>query len=382
MRRQLFEIEHEDFRASVRAFLDKHAVPHYPDWERDGMVPRELFAEAGRLGMFAIDVPEEYGGSGLADARYGVVVAEEIARDGMAAVGVGFGLQADICLPYLLNLATAQQRARWLPGVAAGELILAIAMSEPGAGSDLAGIRTRAVRDGEHYVVDGAKTFISNGLNADLVITAVRTGDAPHRGLSLLVIERGTPGFGRGRALAKTGMHAQDTAELSFDGARVPAANLLGEEGGGFAGMVANLPRERLSIAVAATSAAAAALAWTIGYVRSREAFGRPIGALQNTRFALATLATEVDVARAFLDACVLSLNAGELTAVDAAKAKWWCTELQGRVVDACVQLHGGYGYLTEYPIARAFADARITRIYGGTTEIMKEIIGRSLDLG
>jgi alkylation response protein AidB-like acyl-CoA dehydrogenase len=266
--------------------------------------------------------------------------------------------------------------------VAAGDLVTAIGMTEPGTGSDLSGIRTKAVREGDHYVVNGAKTFITNGINADLVITAVRTGEHPHHGLSLLVVERDTPGFERGRNLEKIGMHAQDTAELSFVDARVPAANLLGEEGTGFFGLTANLPQERLSIAVYAVAHATAALRWTLAYVRERSAFGKPVGANQAIRFRLAELVTEVEITQQYVDRCILELNDGGLTAVDAAKAKLWSTELQGRVIDACVQLHGGYGYMLEYPIARAYVDARVSRIYGGTSEIMKEIVGRSLDLG
>jgi alkylation response protein AidB-like acyl-CoA dehydrogenase len=382
VRRALFEPEHESFRDSVRTFLAKRVLPHYPDWERAGIVPRELFSAVGELGLFAVAVPEEFGGAGLRDFRYAVVTAEEAARAGVAPAMLGPLLQANVCLPYFLHQCSPQQQARWLPGIASGELITAVAMTEPGAGSDLAGIRTSAVRDGERYVVNGAKTFITNGINADLVITAVRTDPASrHHGLSLLVVERDTPGFGR-RNLDKVGMHAQDTAELSFSDARVPVANLLGAEGEGFAQLVANLPQERLGLAVDAVAGAAAALTWTLDYVRQRTAFGRPIGSYQNTRFRLAEIATEVDVTRSFVDRCVLAHEDGDLSAVDAAKAKWWATEMQSRVIDACVQLHGGYGYMLEYPIARAFVDSRVHRIYGGTTEIMKEIIGRDLGLG
>jgi alkylation response protein AidB-like acyl-CoA dehydrogenase len=308
------------------------------------------------------------------------VLAEETARVGASGFGLGIGLHNDIVLPYFLTLTTDEQKARWLPGIASGELVTAIAMTEPGIGSDLASMRTAAIRDGDGYVVDGSKTFITNGINADLVVTAVKTDPAQrHRGMSLLVLERGMPGFDRGRNLDKIGQHAQDTAELFFTGVRVPAANLLGEEGKGFAYLVTKLPQERLSIAVAGVAAARAALDWTLEYVKQRTAFGTAIGSFQNSRFRLAEMDTEIDIAQHYLDACVKALAAGELTPEDAAKAKWWGTELQGRVVDGCVQLHGGYGYMTEYPIARAYADARVTRIYGGTTEIMKEIVGRSL---
>ena len=382
MRRTLYDAEHEAFRDTVRTFLAKEVVPHAAEWDRAGIVPRELFAAAGAQGLLGMAVPEEFGGGGAPDFRFNAVLGEEVMRAGVAGPGAGLCLVNDVCLPYFLDLATQEQKARWLPGIAAGELVPAIAMTEPGAGSDLAAITTTARRDGADWVVDGAKTFITNGINADLVITVVKTDPAQrHRGMSLLVLERGMPGFERGRNLDKLGQHAQDTAELSFDGVRVPVSNVLGEEGRAFAHLVDRLPQERLGIAVAGVAGAAAALEWTLDYVRTRTAFGQPIGAFQNTRFRLAEIATEVDLAQAYVDACVRALGSGELTAVDAAKAKWWCTELQGRALDACLQLFGGYGYMAEYPIARAWADARVTRIYGGTTEIMKEVVGRDLGL-
>ena len=382
MRRTLFEDEHEDFRASWRTFLEREVAPHYERWERERLVPRELFANAGRRGFLGMAVPEQHGGAGVDDFRFNVVLSEEAQRMGVGTVHLGMSVHSDICLPYFMRYATDEQQQRWLPGLASGELFAAIAMTEPGTGSDLAGISATAARQGGEYVVNGAKTFITNGINADLVITAVRTDRGErHRGLSLLVVERGTPGFERGRNLEKVGTHAQDTAELFFDDARVPAENLLGNEGEGFAYLVSNLPQERLSIAVAAVAAAEAALRWTVEYVRGRKAFGVPIGSFQNTRFELAEMRTEIDVGQAYVDRCVEALNAGELSAEDAAGAKWWCTELQGRVVDRCLQLHGGYGYMLEYPIARAYADARVTRIYGGSNEIMKEIVGRSMQL-
>jgi alkylation response protein AidB-like acyl-CoA dehydrogenase len=380
MERNIFEAEHDAYRESVRAFLTSTVTPNYPQWERDGIVPRELFRTAAELGAFAA-VPEEYGGAGIRDFRFNAVLLEEAAYAGVAPALLGPTLQSDVCLPYLLDLTTEEQRARWLPGVASGETILAIAMTEPGTGSDLSGIRTRAVRDGDGYRVNGAKTFITNGVNADMVITAVRTGEHPHRGITLVAIERGMEGFERGRNLDKIGMHAQDTAELSFSDVRVPDANVIGEVGHGFFGLTANLPQERLSLAVSAVAGSTAALRWTIDYVRERKAFGAPIGDFQATRFRLAELATEVEITQVYVDRGIEALNRGELTAVDAAKAKLWATELQSRVVDACVQLHGGYGYMHEYPIARAYIDSRIARIYGGTSEIMKEIIGRSLKL-
>jgi alkylation response protein AidB-like acyl-CoA dehydrogenase len=388
MERRLFEDLHEDFRASFRTFLEREVIgdeTRYGDWERAGIIPREVFALAGRGGFLAMAVPERYGGAGAEDFRLNLVIGEETQRAGVGGFGLGITLHNDICLPYFLRYCTEEQRERWLPGIVSGELITAVAMTEPGIGSDLAALSTRARRDGEQYVVDGTKTFITNGINADLVITAVKTGVGEHqdrhRGISLLVLERGMEGFERGRNLEKIGQHAQDTAELSFADVRVPAENLLGEEGQGFLYLVSNLPQERLSIAAAAVAAAEAALGWTLDYVRERRAFGQTIGSFQSSRFTLAELRSEVDIARVYVDRGVQALDAGELTAEDAAIAKWWCTELQGRVVDRCLQLHGGYGYMLEYPIARAFADARVTRIYGGANEIMKEIVGRSMGL-
>jgi len=381
MQRKHYDAEHTAFADAVRMFLDKEVVPHFLDWERDGLTPREMFTAAGRGGLLGMAIPEQYGGGGVDDYRFNQVIGEQVSYAGVTGTGLGITLHNDICLPYFLAYCTEEQKQRWLPGTASGELITAIAMTEPGAGSDLSGIRTSAVLDGDHYVVNGAKTFITNGINADLVITAVRTSEDRHRGLTLLVLERGMPGFERGRNLAKVGLHSQDTAELSFTDVRVPVANRFGDEGQGFYQLVANLPQERMSIAIAGISAARAAFDQTVAYVRERRAFGKSIGSLQNTRFVLAEISTEIDVAQAFVDQCVDALNDRELTVEDAAKAKWWCTELQGRVIDRCVQLHGGYGYMLEYPIARAYADARVTRIYGGATEIMKEIIGRSLSL-
>jgi alkylation response protein AidB-like acyl-CoA dehydrogenase len=382
LRRALFEPEHEDFRESFRRFLAKEVAPHHEAWERDGLVPRELFAAAGEHGFVAPQVPEAYGGAGVDDFRFNVVVNEEVSRAGLTGFGLGLTLHNDICLPYFLAYCDDEQKQRWLPGIASGELITAVAMTEPGIGSDLASMSTRAMRDGERYVVDGAKTFITNGINADLVITAVKTDPAQrHRGISLLVVEGDTPGFGRGRNLDKLGLHAQDTAELHFAEADVPVANRLGDEGAGFGYLVSNLAQERLSIAIAAVAAAAGALEWTLAYVKERQAFGQPVGAFQHSRFTLAEVKTEIDLGQVFLDRCVELLGEGRLSVEDAAEAKWWCTEMQGRVMDRCLQLHGGYGYMAEYPISRAYADARITRIYGGTTEIMKEIIGRSLGL-
>ena len=380
MRRTLFEPEHADYRESVRRFVAEEITPNHAAWERDGIVPRDLFAKAATKGMLAMQVPERYGGIGTDDFRFNQIVVEEVSFAGDAGSGLGITLHNDICLPYFTHFCNDEQRERWLPGIADGSLITAVAMTEPEMGSDLAGLRTTAIRDGAEYVVNGSKTFITNGINADLVIAAVKTDPSQrHGGISLLIIERGMDGFERGRNLEKLGMHAQDTAELFFEDLRVPVENLLGEEGQGFRYMTANLPQERLSIALAGVAAARGALDTTIEYVKQRRAFGQPIGSFQNTRFALAEMATEVELATAFCDQAVLALNRGELSAEDAAMAKWWSTELQGRVTDRCLQLHGGYGYMLEYPIARAFVDARVTRIYGGTTEIMKEIIGRAL---
>lgn len=382
MRRTIWEAEHNEFQAVVREFVDKEIAPCTAEWTEAEIIPRELFTKAGAAGLLSTAIPVEYGGRGKPDVRYTVLLAEETARVGAAAAGLGMTLHTDICTPYFLRLATEEQKRRWLPGIASGELVTTIAMTEPGIGSDLASMTTTARRDGDDYVVDGTKTLISNGINADLIILAVKTDPTQkHSGMSLLVVERDTPGFRRGRNLKKVGLHAQDTAELFFDGARVLAANLLGVEGQGFRHMVANLPRERLSMAAYGVAAARATLEETLTYVKEREAFGRPIGTFQNTAFRLAELATEVDVAQAYVDQCVLAANTGELSDVDAAKAKWWCTELQGRAVDLGVQLHGGWGYLAESPVAQAWADARIARIYGGTTEIMKEIVSRELGL-
>ncbi|MBB4913845.1 acyl-CoA dehydrogenase family protein [Streptosporangium saharense] len=378
MRRDLFEEEHLLFQETVREFMAREVVPHHDRWEKDGIVPREVWKKAGEIGVFGFGVPEEYGGAGIKDFRYNVVITEEVMRIG--ATGLGFSLHNDVMAPYFVDLTDEDQKARWLPGFASGELITAVAMTEPGAGSDLQGIRTTARREGDHYVVNGQKTFITNGINSDLVVVVAKTDpEAGARGVSLLVVERGMEGFGRGRNLDKIGMHAQDTAELFFDDVRVPVANLLGgQEGQGFFQLMANLPQERLSIAVMAIASAETVLAQTIEYCRSRTAFGRNIGSFQNTRFVLAELDTELEIARHYVDRCVVALNAGELSAVDAAKAKWWTTELQNKVIDRCLQLHGGYGYMMDYPVAKAWIDSRVQTIYGGTTEIMKEIIGRS----
>ena len=379
--RGIFDESHELFRSSVRQFVEREVAPHVARWEAAGVVDRELFTAAGEAGFLGMDVAEQYGGGGISDFRFNMILGEELMAAGAGGAGLALTLHNDICMPYFNHTTDSEQRARWLPGICAGTSITAVAMTEPGAGSDLASIATTAIRSGDDYVVNGSKTFITNGINADLVITAVKTDPGQrHSGVSLLVLERGMPGFERGRNLDKIGLHSQDTAELFFTDVRVPVANRLGGEGEGFKLLMRNLAQERLSIAVAAVAAARAALGWTLAYTQERKAFGQELIKLQNTRFTLAEIATEVEIGQAFVDRCVEQLVAGELTAETAAMAKWWCTEMQGRVMDAGLQLHGGYGFMTEYPIARAYADARITRIYGGTTEIMKEIIARSLD--
>ncbi|HET6625647.1 MAG TPA: acyl-CoA dehydrogenase family protein [Nocardioidaceae bacterium] len=378
--RELFDPEHEAFRRTVAVFLDKEVVPHHEQWERDGVVSREVWLAAGRQGLLGFDVDEEYGGGGTSDFRYNLVLAEEMTARGVH--GPGFSLHNDIIVPYLTGLGTEEQKRRWLPGCCDGELITAIAMTEPGAGSDLQGIRTTAVDKGDHYVLNGSKTFISNGILSDLVVVVARTDpEAGAQGISLLVVERGMTGFERGRNLDKIGQHAQDTAELFFDNVEVPKANLLGAEGTGFVSLMVNLPQERLSIAMTAAAACEAVLKMSLDYAKDREAFGRPIAKFQHNRFLLAEMATETHIARVFIDDCVRRHNRGELDASHASMAKWWTTELQKKLVDQAVQLHGGYGYMREYPVARAFLDSRVQTIYGGTTEIQKEIIGRSLGL-
>ncbi|RKS71917.1 acyl-CoA dehydrogenase [Actinomadura pelletieri DSM 43383] len=380
MGRDIFTEEHETFREMVRAFIAKEAAPFHEQWEKDGVVSREVWLAAGRAGLLGIDMPEEYGGGGESDYRYYVVLNEEMARAGIH--GPGFAVHNDMIGAYLRRLCTPEQKARWLPGYCSGETITAIGMTEPAAGSDLQGIMTTAVKRNDHYVLNGSKTFISNGVLADLVIVVAKTDpSAGAKGVSLLAVERGMDGFSRGRNLDKIGMHAQDTAELFFDDVRVPTANLLGEEGMGFVYLMQNLARERLSIGVSALAAAEAAFERTLDYAKTREAFGRPIGKFQHNRFTLAEMKTELTVARAFTDQCIVKDGKGELSAEEAAMLKYWTTELLKTTVDRCVQLHGGYGYMTEYPIARSYRDVRAHTIFGGTTEIMKEIIGRSLGI-
>src|SRR5688572_13721794 len=380
MRREIFDDEHESFRDAVGTFLDKEAVPHHEQWEKDGIVPREIWARAGAQGLLGLQLEEEYGGGGTADFRYNVVIGEEMTRRGI--YGCAFPLFNDMIVPYYLASANEEQKQRWFPDLCAGTKIAAIAMTEPGAGSDLQGIRTTAVDQGDHYVLNGQKTFISNGILADLVIVVARTDpEAGHKGISLLVVERGMEGFERGRNLDKVGQHAQDTAELFFDHVRVPAANLLGEEGSGFVQLMTNLSQERLSMSVSAATACERVLGLTLDYAKERTAFGRPIGRFQHNRFVIAEMATEARIARVFVDDCIAKHVRGELDTATASMAKWWTTELQKKLVDQGVQMHGGYGYMMEYPIARAYVNSRVQTIYGGTTEIQKEIIGRSLGI-
>jgi len=380
MRRDIFTEEHEAFRDLVREFLAREVTPFHAQWEKDKVVPREIWLKAGRAGLLGIDVDEKYGGGGNPDYRYYAIMDEETGRAG--ATGLGFFVHNDMIGQYLLRLCTPEQKERWLPGYCSGELITAIAMTEPGAGSDLQGIRTTAVRDGDYYILNGQKTFITNGQLADLVIVVARTDpEAGHRGISLLVVERGMPGFERGRNLDKIGMHAQDTSELFFTDVRVPAANLLGEEGGGFVGLMQNLPRERVTIGVYALAVAEQAYEDTLRYAKERTAFGQPIGSFQHNKFKIAELVTSIEVAEAYVDDCIEAHAEGRLSAVDAAKAKWWSAQVQNDVLDECVQLHGGYGFMNEYRVARAWRDARVTKIWAGSNEIMKELIGRDLGL-
>ena len=380
MARAIFDQEHEAFREAVGTFLDKEVVPFHDQWERDGIVDREVWAKAGAQGLLGLQLDEAYGGGGTPDFRYNVVIGEELTRRGV--YGPAFTLFNDMIVPYLAASASEEQRQRWFPGLCSGETIAAIAMSEPGAGSDLQGIRTSAVDAGDHYVLNGQKTFISNGILADLVVVVARTEpDAGHQGISLLVVERGMEGFERGRNLEKIGQHAQDTAELFFADVRVPKTNLLGEEGSGFVQLMTNLSQERLSIAVSAATACEVVVDATLRYAKDRTAFGRPIGKFQHNRFVIAEMATEAHIARVFVDDCIAQHLRDELDAKTASMAKYWVTELQNKLVDRGVQMHGGYGYMAEYPIARAFVNSRVQTIYGGTTEIQKEIIGRSLGL-
>lgn len=380
--RAVYEEEHESFRLSVSKFLAAQVVEHIDEWEDKEQVPREVWKKAGENDLLGLMVPEVYGGAGAGDYRFRMAMSEEFARAGATSVAAGFSCHADMVLPYLVDLCTPEQGKRWLPMLASGEHIGAIAMTEPGTGSDLQGIRTTARRAGDGWVLNGSKTFITNGINADVVIVVARTSDVPNGGsgaFSLFVVEEGTPGFTRGRRLKKVGLKGQDTAELNFDDVHLSMDHLLGDQGRGLHALMEHLALERISIAVTACAGARAALQWTIDYVHDRTAFGKKLAEFQNTQFAIAEMVTELEITQAYVDDAVVKLNAGQLSAVDAAKAKWWATEMHKRVVDRCVQLHGGYGFMLEYPIARAYTDTRATTLYGGTTEIMKVIIARDV---
>lgn len=380
--RAIFDDVHDEFRRSFASWVAKEIAPDYILWEEAGIAPREIFTSAGSNGFLGMQIPEEFGGGGSDDFRFNQIVAEEFAYAGIGGAGLGITLHNDITIPYYLELASDEQRQRWLPGIASGDLITAIAMTEPGTGSDLASVGTTAVRDGDVYVVNGSKTFITNGINSDLVIVVAKTDPtARHSGMTLLVAERGMEGFDRGRNLEKIGNHSQDTAELFFDDVRIPAANRMGEEGEAFRYLSSNLAQERLSIAITGVASAQAALNSTVEYVKERTAFGKSLGQFQNTKFVLAEVKTAIEVAQAYVDQSVMKLIAGELTPTEAAQAKYWCTDLQHDAAHRCLQLFGGYGYTLEYPIARNYADARVTSIYGGTNEIMKTIISKSLGL-
>lgn len=379
MRRTIFGEDHKLYRQATREFISREITPYHEHWEADGVVSRDSWLAAGAGGHLCHSVAEEYGGAGVDDFRFPMILIEELAN-GLAS-GPGFYIHSEMVVPYIEEHGSEEQKMRWLPGCVDGSLIAAVAMTEPGTGSDLSGIATKAERDGGSYVVNGTKTFISNGQLADLVVVVARTSDDPHRGLTLLVVEAGMDGFERGKNLDKIGLKAQDTSELFFDDVRVPVENRIGEEGAGFFYLMSGLERERMAIAVGAVATAEKAFEFTMDYVKQRKAFGRPIGKFQNSRFTMAEMATQLEVARVFIDHCIMELVEGRLTPDVAAMAKWWCTELQLDVIDRGVQLHGGYGFMTEYPIARMYTDSRAQTIYGGTTEIMKELIGRGLGL-
>ncbi len=376
--RTLFNEDHAIFRESFRRFVENEIAPFHAQWEEQGYVDREVWTKAGANGFLCTSMPEEYGGA-AADKIYSMIMMEEIAR--VNATGVGFGLHSEIVAPYILRYGSDAQKKKYLPKMASGEMVGAIAMSEPAAGSDLQGVKTSAIRQGDHYVLNGSKTFITNGWHADVVIVVAKTNpSAGAKGTSLLLIERGMPGFEKGKRLKKIGMKAQDTSELFFDNVKVPAENVLGGENQGFIYLMQELPWERLQIAISAVESAQAAIDWTVAYTKERKVFGTTVSNYQNTR--LAELQTETQVARVFVDKCMELLLVGKLDTATASMAKYWCSDLQCKVIDECLQLHGGYGYMWEYPIARAFADARVQRIYGGTNEIMKELITRSMGMG
>jgi acyl-CoA dehydrogenase len=382
MRREIFSEEHELFRSEFRRFAESELEPRVAGWNAAGVTDRDTWRRMGEAGFLGANAPEEYGGAG-ADFLFDAIVMEEMAR--IRAHALMMSLHSDICMPYIETFGSPDQKARYLPGCISGETILAIAMTEPGTGSDLANVVTRAVRDGDEYVINGAKTFISNGQIADLVIVVVRTdsdADPPHRGISLVLVEGDTPGFSRGRNLEKLGLKGQDTSELAFQDCRVPVGNLLGQEGQGFKMLMAKLQQERLCIGVASIASSRRALDDTLDYVKERKAFGQPIGTFQNTQFKLAELATEVEIGQAFVDKLLAAHVRGDDIVSEVSMAKWWTTDLQKRLTGECLQLHGGYGFMNEYPISGDFADAAVQSIYAGTNEIMKVIIARRLGLG
>ncbi|MDC5696594.1 acyl-CoA dehydrogenase family protein [Intrasporangium calvum] len=379
MPRNIYDDDHEALRASAREFIDRVMRPRAEEMIRDKVIPRDIWQEAGKQGFFGFDIPEEYGGAGVDDYRFNAVVAEEWAHFNMATSSC-FGIHADVCPPYIVDLGTEEQKQRWLPGIASGDLIIGIGMTEPSGGSDLAALKTTAVREGDHWILNGSKTFITNGYQADLVIVAARTDlSKGAKGITLFMVERGMDGFVNGRKLDKVGMDESDTAELFFDNVRVPDENRLGAEGMGFIAMMQRLPQERIGSGIANVAHAKAILEETIQYAKDRKAFGQSIGAFQHNKFLLAELVTQIEVAEAYIDDCVIAHSKGELTAIDAAKAKWWSSQVQNDVLDSCVQLHGGYGFMNEYRVARAWRDARVTKIWAGSNEIMKELIGRDL---
>jgi alkylation response protein AidB-like acyl-CoA dehydrogenase len=382
MQRSIYDAEHEALRQSVRQFLDRHVRPRYDQFIADRAIPRDVWIEAGKQGFLGLQVPQEYGGGGVGDDwRFSAVVGEELAAVS-ASLSSCLGIHADVCAPYLVELTTDEQKQRWLPTFCTGESVAAIAMTEPSGGSDLAALKTTAVRDGDGWILNGSKTFITNGYGADLVIVAARTDPSKGaKGISLFVVETGMPGFTRGRKLDKVGQDESDTAELFFDDVRLPQSNLIGTEGQGFVHMMERLPQERVGAAVSNLAHVRAILDETIAYAKERKAFGQAIGHFQHNKFLLAELVTKVEVTQAYVDQCIVAHTRGELSAVDAAKAKWWTAQVQNDVLDACVQLHGGYGFMNEYRVARAWRDARVTKIWAGSNEIMKELIGRDLGL-
>lgn len=381
MKRTLYGPDHEAFRESVREFVNRHIMPRQEKMIEQRYIDREVWLEAGRNGFLGLEVPEEFGGSEAGDYRFNAVLGEELARAG-ASFSSSFGIHYDIVAPYLVKLTTDEQKRRWLPRFCTGEMVTAIGMTEPSGGSDLAALKTTAVRDGDDWIINGSKTFITNGYGADLVVVAARTSpEKKARGITLFAVEAGTEGFERGRKLDKVGQPESDTAELFFDNVRVPATDMIGELDGGFIHMMQLLPQERIGAAVANLAHARPILEDTLDYAKERKAFGQPIGQMQWNKFLLAELVTKLDVAQAYVDNCVAAHDSGELTAIDAAKAKWWSAQIQNEILDHCVQLHGGYGFMKEYRAARAWMDARVTKIWAGSNEIMKELIGRDLGL-